>query len=116
MAVFDFLQGPISNLVQNYNITDYNFPLSYSLLTPPLTPIQRQFHTFVTNALYFALPNFRSLKMGLLDPILKKELNRSRPIIILCMMIIVGIALGMTVMMILKCRLMKVRNNAFLFI
>ena len=29
MAVFDFLQGPISNLARNYNITDFNFPLAY---------------------------------------------------------------------------------------
>ena len=116
MAVFDYLQGPISNLVQNYDISDYNFPFSLTLLTPPLTPIQQQFHTFITNALYFALPNFRALKVGLLQPKLKDSLDRSLPIIILCMMILVGIVLGMTAMLILSCRLMKVRNNSFKFI
>jgi len=56
MTIYDFIQSPMNNLAANYNISDYNFPISYDYLTAPLSNIERQFQNYISNALYITLP------------------------------------------------------------
>ncbi len=39
-------------------------------IAPPLTPAQIHFNTFITNALYFAIPNLRQLRESKMSPII----------------------------------------------
>ena len=56
-----FLQKPINNLT-TYPKADYSFPITYSLLTPPLSQIQQDFTTFIVNSIYFIMPSLSGLK------------------------------------------------------
>ncbi len=44
-------------------------------IAPPLTPAQIHFNTFITNALYFAIPNMKSLRSNNLKPILIERID-----------------------------------------
>ena len=59
-----------------------------------------QFHTYMTNAIYFALPNLRNMEMYKLDP-LKLSLNKMSAIEILCPLILVVAALAIFIMVLL---------------
>ncbi len=37
-------------------------------IAPPLTPTQIHFNTFITNALYFAIPNLKTLRYEKMAP------------------------------------------------
>lgn len=54
----DYLELPLTNL-QTTNASSFNFSFSLAYLQPPLNSTQIFFHEFITNALYFALPNLR---------------------------------------------------------
>lgn len=116
MAVFDFLQGPLNNLAQSYNVTSFNFPIAYDLLTPPLSTIEQQFHTFITNALYFALPNFRSLKRGVIDPILNRLLDNSFPSLLVSLFLIPCMGLVVLVLLCLNRRVLHINGQACRFL
>ena len=47
MTVYDFIQIPINNIAVNFNLSDFNFPISFDYLTAPLTNFEIQFHNFI---------------------------------------------------------------------
>jgi hypothetical protein len=60
MALVDFLSLPQANLKQ-HSLSELNFPFSLEYSSGPLSSSERNFHTYVTNALYFVFPSFKSL-------------------------------------------------------
>jgi hypothetical protein len=112
MAVADYLQQPLSNLQNNYNITDFAFPYPFESLPLPLTSIEQQYHTFITNALYFALPNFRAQ----IDDFSSNEalvlIDGSTPMIAIYTLIIVMTVISMAFLSILTCRITRFNNKS----
>jgi hypothetical protein len=111
MEVYDFLQGPMSNLANSYNLSDFDFPYTYDYLAAPLNTIQQQYYTFLVNALYVAIPNFRMLYYQVLSPINEKNVDRSLFPIVLNIMMLVGLTFGMTVLMVVTYRVRRARTT-----
>ena len=86
MAISDFFQLPLTTLSQDYNISDFNFPISFDYLTPPLSVIERQFHTFMINVLYFILPNLGSILDNKIFPLYYSDFTNDALIIISLLM------------------------------
>jgi hypothetical protein len=65
LAISNYLQAPLSNLVADYQPTDFSFPAQLDAASPPLTAVEQQFHTFIANALYSVLPSLHAMKSDL---------------------------------------------------
>ena len=100
----------MNNLAQNYNISEFYFPFAFSYLTAPLSLIQQQFHNFMVNTVYFAIPNFRSFKSEVMTPIIDRSFDKSLPFIIICMTIIAFLVFFVSLMMVVNYRVTKVKH------
>jgi hypothetical protein len=113
MAVPDYLQRPLSNLQNNYNLTDFSFPFPFQSLTPPLTPIEVEYHTFITNALYFAIPNFRTQIDNFYKNGMTAFIDGSTPMLTLYLLnITLSVFGGLLLHTLLVCRIVRVTNTA----
>jgi hypothetical protein len=112
MAVADYLQQPLSNLQNSYNLTDFAFPFPFQSLTPPLTPIEQQYHTFITNAIYLDLPNFRAQIDTFIADEANKLIDGSTPMLGLYITIILLAGLAVVSHTLLVCRIIRCTNRS----
>jgi hypothetical protein len=96
-AVPDYLQKPLIN-IQNEAIQDFNFSFALNYLKIPLSSPQIHFHTFITNALYFALPNLRNIYNPTLLLLISNFLKANLPLIIIFLLIALMSTIGSLVM------------------
>lgn len=92
-VVPDLLENPLDNLKET-NISNFSFPFSYNYLTPPLTTTQTFFYNFLTNAIYFAIPNLRTFRLYRMIEMFTMQLSNITPYIILLGLVMVAIVLG----------------------
>jgi len=69
LSVADNILNPITNL-NNLTVSSFNFPFALEFLPKTISSTASFFFQLNTNILYTHLPNFRSLKLCVMDPIL----------------------------------------------
>jgi len=112
MAISDFFQLPLTSLSQDYNISDFNFPISFDYLTPPLSVIERQFHTFMINVLYFILPNLGTILENKIFLLYYSGFTNDALIIISLLMGAL-VLLSFMVMMIISCKIVNLKHDVY---
>lgn len=90
LAVSDNVINPITNLL-TANVSSLNFAFAIEDLPANPPSISAFFYQLITNTLYIQLPNFRSLKEQVMNPIITNILNNYHTILIVNLMLLITI-------------------------
>lgn len=98
------------------NKLSFNFTFALDYVVPPVTSTEQYFHTYLINSLYFAIPKLRAMKRSVIDPIVKRKMQKETLVSAFCVLIIVIIITGNLFISIVYIKLTKLKHFTHRFI
>jgi len=112
LTISDFLQNTFINLI-TFPVNSFAFPISMHYQLPPLTGAECLFNEFVTNGVYVSLPQFRSLKANVMNPIIYNNVNTKVGMLIVFMAQILIVGTFVVGMLLLNKRVTELKHESY---